>query len=50
MKNLWNMIKALPWKDALKAAMQIIVPAAVGSSAAILVGCTIGQGPNFFWP
>jgi len=40
MNRLWNMIKALPWKDALKAAMQIIIPAAVGSGAAILAGCS----------
>ena len=40
MKNLWNMIKAVPWKSALKAALQIIVPAAVGSGAAILAGCS----------
>ena len=30
----------LPWKDALKAALQIVVPAAVGSGAAILSGCS----------
>ena len=29
-----------PWRDALKAALQIIVPAAVGSGAAILAGCS----------
>ena len=40
MNRLWNMIKALPWKDALKAAKQIIIPAAVGSGAAILAGCS----------
>ena len=40
MNRLWNMIKALPWKDALKAATQIIIPAAVGSGAAILAGCS----------
>ena len=30
----------MPWKDALKAALQIVVPAAVGSGAAILAGCS----------
>ena len=40
MNRLWNMIKSLPWRDALKAALQIIVPAAVGSGAAILAGCS----------
>ena len=38
--KLWNVIKSLPWRDALKAALQIIVPAAVGSGAAILAGCS----------
>ena len=39
MKRFWNWFKSLPWKDAGKAALQIIVPAAVGSGAAILAGC-----------
>ena len=40
MNRIWNWFKALPWKDALKAALQIVVPAAVGSGAAILAGCS----------
>ena len=40
MKKILNFIKSLPWKDAAKAALQIIIPAAVGSSAAILAGCS----------
>ncbi len=40
MNRIWNWVKALPWKNALKAAAQIIVPAAVGSGAAILAGCS----------
>ena len=40
MNKFWNVIKSLPWRDALKAALQIIVPAAVGSGAAILAGCS----------
>ena len=39
MNRIWNWFKALPWKNAAKAALQIIVPAAVGSGAAILAGC-----------
>ena len=35
---LW--LKALPWAKAAKAALQIIIPAAVGSGAAILSGCS----------
>ena len=38
--KLWNMIKSLPWRDALKAALQLLVPAAVGSGAAIRAGCS----------
>ena len=38
--RIWAWLKALPWKAAGKAAMQIIVPAAVGSGAAILSGCS----------
>ena len=40
MKKVLAWLKALPWKSAAKAALQIIVPAAVGSSAAILAGCS----------
>ena len=40
MSKIWAWLKALPWKSAAKAALQIIVPAAVGSSAAILAGCS----------
>ena len=40
MNKIILFIKALPWKSALKAAMQILVPAAVGSGAAILAGCS----------
>ena len=40
MNMIWSWLKALPWKSAAKAALQIIVPAAVGSSAAILAGCS----------
>jgi len=40
MKKVLAWLKALPWKSAVKAALQIIVPAAVGSSAAILAGCS----------
>jgi len=40
MNRIWNWFKALPWKNAAKAALQIIVPAAVGSGAAILAGCS----------
>ena len=40
MNGIWNWIKALPWKKAANAALQIIVPAAVGSCAAIITGCS----------
>ena len=39
MKKLMDFIKTLPWRNAFKAAAQILVPAAVGSTAAILAGC-----------
>ena len=40
MKKLIEWFKALPWAGAVKAALQIIVPAAIGSGAAILSGCS----------
>jgi len=40
MNKFLGFLKALPWGKALKAALQIIVPAAVGSGAAILAGCS----------
>ena len=40
MKKVLAWLKALPWKSAAKAELQMIVPAAVGSSAAILAGCS----------
>ena len=40
MNKILLFFKALPWKSALKAALQILVPAAVGSGAAILAGCS----------
>ena len=40
MKKIFKWLKALPWAKAAKAALQIIVPAAVGSGAAILAGCS----------
>ena len=40
MKRIIEWLKALPWAKAAKAALQIIVPAAVGSGAAILAGCS----------
>ena len=40
MKQILEWLKALPWAKAAKAALQIIVPAAVGSGAAILAGCS----------
>ena len=40
MKNIIEWLKALPWAKAAKAALQIIVPAAIGSGAAILTGCS----------
>ena len=40
MKKILEWLKALPWSKAAKAALQIIVPAAVGSGAAILAGCS----------
>ena len=40
MKKILEWLKALPWAKAAKAALQIIVPAAVGSGAAILAGCS----------
>ena len=40
MNKILQFFKALPWKAALKAAMQILIPAAVGSGAAILAGCS----------
>ena len=40
MKKIIEWFKALPWKSAAKAALQIIVPAAIGSGAAILSGCS----------
>ena len=40
MNRILNFMKSLPWGKAFKAALQIIVPAAVGSGAAILAGCS----------
>ena len=40
MKKILEWLKTLPWSKAAKAALQIIVPAAVGSGAAILAGCS----------
>ena len=40
MKKILEWLKVLPWAKAAKAALQIIVPAAVGSGAAILAGCS----------
>ena len=40
MNKFWSCLKALPWAKAAKAALQIIIPAAVGSGAAILSGCS----------
>lgn len=40
MNWFFDFVKSLPWKAAMKAALQIIVPAAVGSGAAILAGCS----------
>ena len=40
MKKLIEWLKGLPWAKAAKAAAQIIIPAAVGSGAAILAGCS----------
>ena len=40
MKKVIEFLKSLPWKSAAKAAMQILIPAAVGSGAAILSGCS----------
>lgn len=40
MKTILTWLKALPWAKAAKAALQIIIPAAVGSGAAILSGCS----------
>ena len=40
MKKLIEWLKGLPWAKAAKAAAQIIIPAAVGSGAAILSGCS----------
>ena len=40
MKKILEWLKGLPWAKAAKAALQIIVPAAVGSGAAILAGCS----------
>ncbi len=45
MNKLMNWLKALPWAEALKAAWQVIVPAAVGSAAAVLSGCS-AMKPN----
>ena len=39
-KRFLEWLKRLPWKDAGKAALQILIPAAVGSGAAILAGCS----------
>ena len=40
MKKILEWLRALPWASAAKAALQIIVPAAIGSGAAILAGCS----------
>lgn len=40
MKKILNWAKSLPWGKAFKAALQVIIPAAVGSGAAILAGCS----------
>ncbi len=45
MKKIMNWLKALPWAEAIKAAWQVIVPAAIGSAAAIAAGCS-AMKPN----
>ena len=40
MNKLIIWIKALPWKAALKAAVQTLLPAAIGAGAACLAGCS----------
>ncbi len=40
MSKLINWLKALPWAEAVKAAWKVIVPAAIGSAAAIATGCS----------
>ncbi len=40
MNKLMNWLKALPWADAFKAAWQVILPAAIGSAAAVAAGCS----------
>ena len=40
MKSLIAWLKSLPWIAAGKAAAQILIPAAVGSAAAVLAGCS----------
>ena len=40
MKTLIEYFKSLPWKEAIKAALKVIVPAVIGSGAAILTGCS----------
>ena len=40
MKAIVEYFKSLPWKEAIKAALKVIVPAVIGSGAAILTGCS----------
>lgn len=40
MRKLINWLKALPWAEAVKAAWKVIMPAAIGSAAAIATGCS----------
>ena len=40
MSKFIQFFKGLPWKSAIKSALSIIVPAAVGSAAALCTGCS----------
>ena len=43
MKRLTGWLKALPWVAAVKAMLKVLLPAAIGTSAAVLTGCYIGK-------
>ena len=43
MKKLTEWLKALPWSAAVKAMFKVLLPAAIGTSAAVLTGCYIGK-------
>ena len=40
----------IDWAALLKALWKAALPFFAGAVGGLFAGCTIGQGPNFFWP